>query len=133
VIALRSLPLAEQPPGVIDQEQAVAQREPLRHPFPRRIEPLPVLDRAERQRLFQTRRRGRARHAPQAGRLQVLGPPLRGDVIDTLLDRGMRAGLGHGGDPGRDRVQIDMRTGRQQRLFIPYRQRRRAQRQFNPS
>ena len=70
----RRLPRAVQPCRVIHQLQVAAQREPLHHPFPRRIEPAPVLDRAEPVRLLQTRRRRRARHAASAGRVQVVRP-----------------------------------------------------------
>ena len=48
----------------------------------------------------------------------ALGTRLRLDVIDTLLDRRMRARFGNLGDPRRHRVQVDVRTRRQQRRFM---------------
>ena len=62
----RCLPLAERAPTIIDEQQVLAERETLRHPFPRRIQPPPVHDRTETEVLFQTRRRGGSRHAAVA-------------------------------------------------------------------
>ena len=89
----RRLPLAEQPAGVVHQQQVVAQREPLEHPLTRRIQPPPVLDRTEPQRLLHARRGRRARHAAVASGFQVGGASLGLHVLDPLLDRGMLAGL----------------------------------------
>ncbi len=47
-----------------------------------------------------------------AGRFEVLGAFLRLDVIDTLLDRGVLAGLGSFGDPRRHRVEIGLKGRR---------------------
>jgi len=41
------------------------------------------------------------------GGLQVLGSSLFLDMLDPLLDRGMRAGLRNLGDSGGNGVQID--------------------------
>jgi hypothetical protein len=116
----RRLPLAKKPPGIIHQEQVVAQRESGYHPFTRRTELAPILDRAEPVRLLQSRCCCRTRHAAGPSRFQILGPPLGLDVIDTLFDRCVCAGFGNVRDPRRNRVQINRRTGRQQRLFVDF-------------
>ena len=88
-------PFAEQPPRVIHQQQVVAQREPFQHPFPRRIQPAPILDGTEPERLLQPRRRRRARHAAPPGRLQILGPAGLLHMLNPLLDRRVLARFGN--------------------------------------
>ena len=79
---------------LLDQQQVIAQREPLDHPFVCRIPPPVFLDRTEPEPFLQARRGRRARNAAGLGGLQVFGPFLLLDVLDPLLDRRMRAGLG---------------------------------------
>ena len=57
-----SLAVAKKPPGVIDQEEIAPQRESREHPFTRRIEVPPVLDRAQPERLFQAAGHPRSGH-----------------------------------------------------------------------
>ena len=90
----RGLALAEESPGVLDQQQVITQRESLDHSFARRIQPPAILDRTEPEPLFQARRDRRARDAAGLGGLQILGSPLLLNVLDPLLDRRIRAGLG---------------------------------------
>jgi hypothetical protein len=49
----RRLSLAIKPPRVIDQKEIATQRESFQHPLATRIQPTPILDRAQPQRLFQ--------------------------------------------------------------------------------
>src|SRR5271166_1930314 len=72
-------------PAQLSQQQIVAQRESLEHPFTRRIEPPPILDRTEPQPLLQARRRAGSRHAAVPCRLQVVGSALLLNVLDPLL------------------------------------------------
>ncbi|MGO9471652.1 MAG: hypothetical protein ACLQVF_46815 [Isosphaeraceae bacterium] len=114
----RGFALTEQPPGVIDQKQVTAQREAFQHPFPRRIQPAPVLNRTEPVRFLQPCRCVRSGNAAALGRFQVLGPALGVDVIDALLDRGVCTRLRNLGNPRRHRVEINIGAGRQKRFFI---------------
>ncbi len=109
---------AEQPPGVLNQEQVAAQRESLEHTFMCGIKPPSILDRTEPQALFQARRRLRARDAVCSSGVQIVGSSLLLDMLDPLLDRGMLTGLGNLRDSGSHRVQINIGTGRQQRLLV---------------
>jgi hypothetical protein len=68
--------------------------------------------------LLDTRQRGRSWDAALAGRVQVLGPALGLDVLDTLFDRGVFAGLGNRRNPSGNRVQVNVGTRRQQGLFV---------------
>ena len=52
------------------------------------------------------------------GRLQVAGSALGLDVLDTRGNRRMRARFRNHRNAGRDRVQIDVRAGGQQRFVI---------------
>ncbi|SIO66661.1 hypothetical protein SAMN05444166_8170 [Singulisphaera sp. GP187] len=57
-------------------------------------------------------------HAPRLGGLERLDTPLFLNVFDPLLDRGVLTRLRHRHEARRDRVLVDVRAGRQQRLFI---------------
>ncbi len=72
----RGFAFAEHPPGVLHQEQVIAQRESFDHPFACRIQPPAILDRTEPQPFFQARRRSRARDAACLGGLLILGSSL---------------------------------------------------------
>ena len=50
--------------------------------------------------------------------IKVLSSSLLRDVLDPLLDRGMRAGLGNFGDAGGKGVQIDEYESFSQPLFF---------------
>src|SRR5271157_99283 len=67
---------------------------------------------------FLIRHRPRSRDAACSSGVQVVGLPLFLDMLASLLDRGMLAGLGKLRDSGGHRVQINRGAGRQQR-FLP--------------
>ena len=57
------------------------------------------------------------RQRTASGGLEVVGASPGLDVIDPLLDRRMLAGFWDSGNPGGPGVQVDVSTGRQQRLL----------------
>src|SRR5665213_916417 len=114
----RGLPLAQKPPRVINQEKVGSHRQSLKHPFPRGIEALSILNRAKPQRLLKPTGGTRAGHASFLGRGQFRRMPLGFDVLGSLLDRGERTTLRYGIDPGGDRVQIDIDARCQESFFV---------------
>jgi hypothetical protein len=114
----RGLSLAQEPPRVINQEKVGSHRHSLEHPFPRGIEALSILNRAEPQRLFKPTCGTRAGHASLLGPGQFNRMPLGFDVHGSLLDRGERTTLRYRIDSGGDRVQINIDARRQESFIV---------------
>jgi hypothetical protein len=84
----RGLPRAKESPRVSDQQEVASERESFEHPLAGRIQPTSVLDRAEPQRLFQSGRGLRTRHAATTGGFQPsrLAPGRQARIAGTSSD-----------------------------------------------
>ena len=102
----RSLALAKESPGVVDELDVAPQRKTLHHAFAGRIQATAVFDRTEPKRIFQTGRGMRAGNTAVFRGCQSSGRTLSLDVIQSLLDRRIIACLWSYRNLGCNRVQI---------------------------